>query len=134
MFTPRGRSWRRGRDHQNNEIPNMYVIGIDVGGTFTDCVVIDAQGRATMDKAFTTPGNLAEGIVGAVANACTGLGKDLKSLLGETRIFALGTTSVTNRVVARLGARVGLITTRGHEDAVLIGRVLARTEGLRENQ
>ena len=112
----------------------MYVIGIDVGGTFTDCVVIDAQGHATMDKAFTTPGNLAEGILGALTNVCNSLDKDLANLLDETRIFALGTTSITNRVVARLGARVGLVTTRGHEDAVLIGRVLARTEGLRENQ
>ena len=111
----------------------MYVIGIDVGGTFTDCVVIDAHGKATMDKAFTTPENLADGVIGALSNVCATLDKKVTILLGETKIFALGTTSITNRVVTRGGARVGLVTTRGHEDAVLIGRVLARTEGLPED-
>ena len=47
----------------------MYIVGVDTGGTFTDCVVIDDEGRITCDKALTTPGDLTEGLVQAVANA-----------------------------------------------------------------
>ena len=108
------------------------VVGIDVGGTFTDCVVVDGEGRVWMDKAFTTPSNLAEGIVAALANVCDRLGADVESVLAEASVFALGTTSLINRVVSRRGARVGFITTQGHEDAVRIGRVLSRSEGLPE--
>lgn len=108
------------------------VVGIDVGGTFTDCVVVDDDGRVWMDKAFTTPSNLAEGIVSALANVCEGLGADVECVLSEASVFALGTTSLINRVVSSRGARVGFITTQGHEDAVRIGRVLSRSEGLPE--
>lgn len=108
------------------------VVGIDVGGTFTDCVVVDDQGRVWMDKAFTTPSNLAEGIVAALANVCDRLDTDVDAVLSEASVFALGTTSLINRVVSRRGARVGFITTQGHEDAVRIGRVLSRSEGLPE--
>ena len=108
------------------------VVGIDVGGTFTDCVVVDGEGRVWMDKAFTTPSNLAEGITAALANVCDRLGADIESVLAEASVLALGTTSLINRVVSRRGARVGFITTQGHEDAVRIGRVLSRSEGLPE--
>ena len=108
------------------------VVGIDVGGTFTDCVVVDEAGRVWTDKAFTTPANLAEGIVAALANVCERLGAGVDEVLADASVFALGTTSLINRVVSRRGARVGFITTQGHEDAVLIGRVLSRSEGLPE--
>ena len=108
------------------------VVGIDVGGTFTDCVVVDDEGRVWMDKAFTTPSNLAEGILAALANVCDRLDADVETVLAEASVFALGTTSLINRVVSRRGARVGFITTQGHEDAVRIGRVLSRSEGLPE--
>ena len=77
------------------------VVGIDVGGTFTDCVVVDDAGRVWMDKAFTTPSNLAEGIVAALANVCDRLGADVDAVLSEASVFALGTTSLINRVVSR---------------------------------
>ena len=108
------------------------VIGIDVGGTFTDCVVLDDQGRVWMDKAFTTPSNLADGIVAALANVCDRLDADVEAVLSEASVFALGTTSLINRVVSGRGAKVGFITTQGHEDVVRIGRVLSRSEGLPE--
>ncbi len=53
-------------------------------------------------------------------------------MLAETRVLAIGTTALTNRLVSRAGARIGLLTTRGHEDAIIVGRVLAKTEGLPE--
>ena len=56
------------------------VVGIDVGGTFTDCVVVDDAGSVWMDKAFTTPSDLAEGIVAALANVCERLGADVDAV------------------------------------------------------
>ncbi len=112
----------------------MYVIGIDVGGTFTDCVAIDDAGRVSIDKAFTTPEDLSQGILVALQNLSGSIAKTVEELLGGAQVFALGTTSMTNRVVARKGAPVGVLISRGHEDVMRIGRVMARTEGLREDQ
>ena len=112
----------------------MYVIGIDVGGTFTDCVAIDDTGRVNVDKAFTTPEDLSQGILAALQNLSGSISKNVSELLGEAQVFSLGTTSMTNRVVSRKGAPVGVLISRGHEDVMRIGRVMARTEGLREDQ
>ena len=112
----------------------MYVIGIDVGGTFTDCVAIDDAGRVSIDKAFTTPDDLSQGILAALQNLSSSIAISVHDLLGEAQVFALGTTSMTNRVVARKGAPVGVLISKGHEDVMRIGRIMARTEGLREDQ
>lgn len=111
-----------------------YVIGLDVGGTFTDCVVLDHDGEVVADKAFTTPANTALGMLAAIENASRTLGKPLDQLLYETHTLALGTTILTNLLIRRAGAKVGLLTTKGHEDATLIGRVVAKTEGLPEGE
>ena len=109
-----------------------YIIGLDVGGTFTDCVVVDPDGQAWMDKAFTTPEDLTGGVIAALQNVCAQTGISTEMALTGARVFALGTTSLINRVVSRRGANVGLITTKGHEDVIKIGRVLSRSEGLPE--
>lgn len=111
-----------------------FVIGLDVGGTFTDCVVIDAAGKVVTDKAFTTTPNTALGMVQAIENAGRILGKTLAELLRETDRLALGTTILTNLFIKRSGAKIGLLTTKGHEDATIIGRVMAKTDGLSESQ
>jgi N-methylhydantoinase A len=111
-----------------------FVIGLDVGGTFTDCVVIDAAGKVFTDKAFTTTSNTALGMVQAIENAGRLLGKTLAELLRETDTLALGTTILTNLFIKRSGAKIGLLTTKGHEDATIIGRVMAKTDGLAESQ
>lgn len=111
-----------------------YVIGLDVGGTFTDCVVIDEHGNVVTDKAFSTPDNAARGMIQAIGNAAQALGTPLPQLFQQTSTLALGTTILTNLLIKRAGARVGLLTSKGHEDAVLIGRVLAKTEGLPEGE
>jgi N-methylhydantoinase A len=111
-----------------------FVIGLDVGGTFTDCVVIDAPGKVVTDKAFTTTANTALGMVQAIENTGRLLGKTLAELLRETDTLALGTTILTNLFIKRSGAKIGLLTTQGHEDATIIGRVMAKTDGLAESQ
>jgi N-methylhydantoinase A len=110
-----------------------YVIGIDVGGTFTDCVICRVpEGQLVADKAFTVPEHVGQGMVQAVRNTAARLDLSAEAVLGETEALALGTTQLTNRLVSRTGARVGFITTRGFEDTQSIARVYAKTEGLSE--
>lgn len=109
-----------------------FNIGIDIGGTFTDCVVRDNLGRSAVDKAFTTPGNLADGLLMSLANAAEQLQIPVEELLATTHAFKVGTTGPVNRLINRAGAPVALITTKGHEDAVLIGRVHQKMDGLSE--
>jgi N-methylhydantoinase A len=109
-----------------------YVVGIDVGGTFTDCVLIDEAGNVLFDKSFTVPGSPGHGMVNALENVTTGRGLPVNDVLGKARAVALGTTSLTNKLITRGGAKVGLITTKGHEDAILIGRIISKSDGLSE--
>ena len=111
-----------------------YIVGLDVGGTFTDCVVVDPQGEIVTDKTFTTPDNTALGMIQSIENTGKSLDMPVTELLQQTGTLALGTTTLTNLLIRRGGAKVGLLTTRGHEDATLIGRVMSKTEGLPEEE
>jgi N-methylhydantoinase A len=111
-----------------------YIVGVDTGGTFTDCVVIAADGRVTHDKALTTPEDLTLGVLEAVANTAALLRLSARELLSQTQVFVHGTTAGVNALISRTGAKVGLITTKGHEDAILIGRVHQKVEGLSERE
>jgi len=91
--------------------PQPLRIAIDTGGTFTDCVWMDA-GRLLMLKVFSTPADPSQAIVQALRNIVpTG---DL--------ILLHGTTVGTNTLLERKGARTALVTTAGFEDAIEIGR------------
>jgi N-methylhydantoinase A len=109
-----------------------YRIGVDIGGTFTDCVVTDEQGGRRVAKALTTPGSLQDGVLDAVSVNAEQLGMTRQELLAATELFVHGTTQATNAMLTRTGARTGLITTRGHEDAIIIGKVYAKVAGLSE--
>jgi len=93
----------------------MIRLGVDVGGTFTDLVVYDEMTKAvTRTKHPTVPAEPERGVVGACGLARV----DFR----EVSLFMHATTLVTNLVIARSGARVGLITTRGFRDVLEIGR------------
>jgi N-methylhydantoinase A/oxoprolinase/acetone carboxylase beta subunit/N-methylhydantoinase B/oxoprolinase/acetone carboxylase alpha subunit len=111
-----------------------YRIGVDIGGTFTDCVVLDDAGRRTVSKAPTTPDALEQGVVDALEASARERGVALRELLGATDHFVHGTTRATNALLTRSGVRTGLITTRGHEHAIVIGRVYAKVAGLAERE
>jgi len=99
-----------------------YLVGVDIGGTFTDCVVLDRKGRITATKAPSTPGNFAEGMVAALAVAAGRLGLGFEEFCAEIDVLTHGTTVGTNALIQRKGAKTGLITTKGHEDAIHIMR------------
>jgi N-methylhydantoinase A len=107
-----------------------YYCGIDIGGTFTDCVILDADGRATIAKSLSTPPNFAGGFLDAVTAGAAKLGLETDEFLAQTDLVLHGTTVGTNILVQQRGARTGLITTRGHRDALLIMRSAGRSKGL----
>lgn len=107
-----------------------FYCGIDIGGTFTDCVILDAEGRATIAKTLSTPPNFAEGFLDAVTAGAAKLGLEADAFLEQTDLVLHGTTVGTNILVQQRGAKTGLITTRGHRDALIIMRSAGRSKGL----
>ncbi|MHB0979059.1 MAG: hydantoinase/oxoprolinase family protein [Thermoleophilia bacterium] len=107
---------------------NAYYIYTDTGGTFTDCVIVSGDGRVYKGKSSTTPSDLEEcffkSVDAAVAAAEGAISGD--RLFPDTRVVGYGTTQGTNVVITGTGApNLGFITTRGHEDRTLIGRLRA---------
>src|SRR4051794_37684524 len=111
-----------------------YMIGVDIGGTFTDCVVMDAQGAIATGKSPTTPDDRSRGFFHSIGRAAEALGVDLRSLLADCSRLVHGTTTGTNAIVERRGARVGLLATRGHDDAIFVMKGTGRTAGLSSEQ
>ncbi len=99
-----------------------YLVGVDIGGTFTDCIVIDDAGRITATKSSSTPGNFSQGMIDAMRKAAERLEQPFDRFCRRIRMLTHGTTVGTNALIQRKGARVGLLTTRGHEDAIQIMR------------
>ena len=65
-----------------------YIVGVDIGGTFTDCVAMDEQGTVILGKALSTPDDFAVGAVDAVGDAASNLGfVGADELLGATKFF-----------------------------------------------
>ena len=106
-----------------------YFVGVDIGGTFTDCAIIDAGGEITTGKVPTTPQDLAAGFFGAIDAAAAGLGLDAERVLASATKLAHGTTAGTNALVTGQIARVALLTTRGHPDAIRIMNDMGRALG-----
>jgi N-methylhydantoinase A len=93
-------------------------VGIDIGGTFTDLVLIDAEtGKRAVGKVLTTPGDQSE----AVENGLVELLGQEGLAADQLKIIIHGTTLVTNALIERRGAKTALLTTEGFRDAVAIG-------------
>lgn len=108
----------------------MSSIGIDIGGTFTDVVVMGDDGAVSTTKSPSTPGRLQEGLLAALTVAAEKEQADLVALLGRIDRIAHGTTVATNAFIERRGARVALLTTRGFEDTMIMQRMMGMTAGL----
>jgi N-methylhydantoinase A len=106
----------------------MLTIGIDVGGTFTDFVAIDAAGRTIFAKASSTPLDQSIGVMAGLDELARRLGLSPADMLAQTQRLVHGTTVATNALLERKGAKVALLTTAGHRD------VLEMREGLKDNR
>jgi N-methylhydantoinase A len=100
----------------------QYLVGIDIGGTFTDCVIIDERGAVYSVKVPSTPADFAIGMIEALSAGATALGLELPAFCRSIAFLSHGTTVGTNAIIQNRGAKVGLITTRGHEHAIHIMR------------
>lgn len=107
-----------------------YYIGIDTGGTFTDCAVINETGNITIAKRPSTPDDYSIGLFNALEACSEKIGIKLEALLERTEHFFLGTTVGTNALLQMKGAKTGFITTRGHKDSLFIMRSAGRSVGL----
>jgi N-methylhydantoinase A len=99
-----------------------YLVGIDIGGTFTDCAIVDRAGKLLTTKVPSTPADFSRGMMDALDAGAQALGIKLKRFCREIAFLSHGTTVGTNTIIQKKGAKVGLITTKGHEDAIHIMR------------
>jgi len=96
---------------------SRYALAIDIGGTFTDAVLICDDGRSWTDKTLTTPRDLLEGFFRAAELV---LGRAQLALRDINDVIAHATTVVTNAVIERKGAPTALIVTKGFRDVLYI--------------
>ena len=98
---------------------SQYQVSIDIGGTFTDCVVSDGARRAVV-KAPSTPPAFERGFMDALALAARAFDSDLKDFLSQTQRIVHGTTVATNALVEGRTGTVGLICSAGHPDVLTL--------------
>ncbi|MBI2999731.1 MAG: hydantoinase/oxoprolinase family protein [Deltaproteobacteria bacterium] len=98
------------------------IVSIDVGGTFTDCLVVDAAGAVRAFKAPTTPRSPADGVMQVLAKAATAYRQSPGEFVGAVELIIHGTTLATNALVERRGATVGMLTTKGFRDILALRR------------
>lgn len=111
-----------------------YVIGVDVGGTFTDAVLDDDGGNLVAAKAPSTPPDYSQGVMDVLAVLAENLGRSLEEMLADTHHIAHGTTSSLNALVMGNVPPVGFITTQGHRDSIFIMNVEGRYLGSSPDQ
>ena len=107
---------------ERNTAAAPWRIGVDVGGTFTDVVVIDAAGRVFTTKSLTRPSDPAQGVLAALDVAASSLAVTLGEIVANCDLLVHGSTVATNTLLEHSGARVGLLVTEGFRDSLEIRR------------
>ena len=100
------------------------VLGIDAGGTLTDTFIVAEDGSFTVGKAETTPSDESVGFMESTDDALSYWGLDRKKLFSSLDVVLYSGTTMLNTLLTYRGKRVGLITTRGFEDSLFMGRGL----------
>ena len=109
-----------------NKSPARYRIGIDVGGTFTDFLVMDEDGASRIHKVLSSPEDPSEAVMAGLGELAALSGSALPEFVAAVERIVHGTTVTTNAVLTGRTARTGLLTTAGFRDA------LAMRRGIRE--
>ncbi|MFC1860979.1 hydantoinase/oxoprolinase family protein [Chloroflexota bacterium] len=104
-----------------------YRIGIDVGGTFTDFLLVDGDGNQKIFKTQSIPEDPSQGVLNGLTEIASRESITLKDLLPNVEIIVHGTTITTNAVITRTYAKTGFITTGGFRDYLNERRGMKRT-------
>jgi N-methylhydantoinase A len=102
------------------QVAEARAIAVDVGGTFTDFVVRNADNSISTYKSSTTPGKIADGIFNGLALIAQRRGISVRTLVVGCRSFACGTTVATNAILEHKVAKTGMICTEGFRDTLVI--------------
>ena len=100
----------------------MKQAAIDVGGTFTDCLVMDESGEVRQFKVPSTPPDYASGLIGSLEKGARFYGLSTSEFMGQLELILHGTTVASNAILTGDGARTGMITTEGFRDICEIRR------------
>ena len=99
-----------------------YLVGIDIGGTFTDCAIVDRAGKLLTTKVPSTPRDFSRGMMDALGAGAQALGVSWTGSAATSRSCRTAPPSAPTPSSRSAAPRSGLITTRGHEDAIHIMR------------
>jgi N-methylhydantoinase A len=97
-------------------------VCLDVGGTFTDCLVMDASGDLNSFKSATTPKDPTDGLLDTLIKAAAFCQQDVKDFLGDVDLLVHGTTLATNTLLTGGGAKTAMLTTRDFRDILELRR------------
>ncbi|SNB73852.1 N-methylhydantoinase A [Arboricoccus pini] len=97
-----------------------FNVCIDIGGTFTDCLVADEAGAVSIFKAPTTPGAFHKGFINVLHVAAKGYGLDAAAFMAAIDVIVHGSTVSTNALVERKVAKAGVIVNAGHRDVLVL--------------
>ena len=97
-----------------------YQACIDIGGTFTDCLISDGGGEISIFKSPTTPGEFEKGFLNVLKVAAEGYGESFGDFINRVDLIVHGSTVSTNALVERKTVKVGLLLTKGHEDILVL--------------
>jgi N-methylhydantoinase A len=112
-----------------------YSLGIDVGGTFTDLVLLDAPDSSLVQhKTPSTPGDPSEGVLTGLAELAELIGLRRDEFLAEVGLIVHGTTVTTNAVLTDAGAKTALLTTEGFRDILEMRRGVRSRDHLYDNK
>ena len=99
-----------------------FKIGVDVGGTFTDFLLMDEEGNSEIYKVLSTPEDPSIGVINGLVEMAQANDMDLSSFLQQVEMIVHGTTVTTNAVLTGNVAKTGLLTTKGFRDALEMRR------------
>jgi N-methylhydantoinase A len=106
-----------------------YIIGVDIGGTFTDAFASDRDGSVWSAKAPSTPPTYSEGFLAALTELAAQIGVSRPQMLSDATYICHGTTTTLNALVTGRTADVGFLTTKGHRDSISIMNLEGRYAG-----
>ena len=114
-----------------------YIVGVDIGGTFTDCVALKAADDGSppivkIGKSSSTPPDFQTGFIASLRTAAEMHGVALDEMLANAQVYH-GCTVGTNALVEHKTARVGLLATRGHTDTIFIMKAGSRLKFMPAN-